>query len=899
MKAFFLFIAASLCCGKILSQTFADPNFAAIPIGSGWNSPTGATFTRDGQNLFVWEKGGTVYVCKRNASGTYIKQTQPVIDISTEVANWDAHGLVGFAVDPNFATNGLIYLLYVVNRHHLLYFGTPSYNPLTDGSGNATIGRVTRYKTITSGSNLIADLSTRFILIGETKSTGMPILHHSHGVGTLAFAADGTLLVTIGDAASYEGIDAGSYAGTFYQQALIDGIIRPAENVGAFRAQLINSMSGKLLRIDPQTGDGIPSNPFYSAAEPRAPKSRVWALGCRNSFRIHIKPGTGSTDPAVGDIGEVYLGDVGFASWEEMNICKAPGTNFGWPIFEGFTYTIPLDAGPTYKDLNVQNLDEPNLLNGTAGCNNRPYFYFRELIKQPTADENKTIYNPCNPSVPIGTGNRYVHRRPILDWSHAHVNARAGFFTGDDPDYATIGQPESQVIGAPFSGSCSVGGTTYTGDAFPAQYKDTYFQADFANNWVKRISLDFTDVLTRVDPFASGFNEIVCIVQNPIDGTLVTVELGSTNGVKKIQYGGNEPPVSKLAANVQYGSSPLSVNFTGSDSYDPTPGGSIVSYSWNFGGGTPATSNVANPGNIIFTEASGNPRKFVVTLTVTDNGGASHSETMNISVNNTPPVVNITSPIKNSYYNQGPDTVYACTAIVSDEEHGPGQLTYEWQTTLRHNTHEHREEIKNEVNSSTLIQRVGFYGSDVYYWLVELTVTDAAGLSTKDSAKIFPNVVGALGTLNGTVVLQGRPPAPNDQWQVPLTVDFYAQGNMNTPAFTRNVTTNNSGNFTVDDITPGTYKIAVKNGHTLTRVSQLETFGAGVKNLNFGTLLEGDGVNNNVVNVFDLSLLASTYGKSFGEVGFDPRADFNNDGVVNIFDLSILASNYNLTGEAP
>ena len=59
---------------------------------------------------------------------------------------------------------------------------------------------------------------------------------------------------------------------------------------------------------------------------------------------------------------------------------------------------------------------------------------------------------------------------------------------------------------------------------------------------------------------------------------------------------------------------------------------------------------------------------------------------------------------------------------------------------LRHNTHEHREAINNEVNSNTLIQRVGFYGSDVYYWLIELTVTDAAGLSTKDSAKIFPDL---------------------------------------------------------------------------------------------------------------------------------------------------------------
>jgi len=85
----------------------------------------------------------------------------------------------------------------------------------------------------------------------------------------------------------------------------------------------------------------------------------------------------------------------------------------------------------------------------------------------------------------------------------------------------------------------------------------------------------------------------------------------------------------------------------------------------------------------------------------------------------------------------------------------------------------------------------------------------------------------------------------------------------------------------------------------LKRVSQLETFGAGVKNLSFGILLEGDGMSNNVVNVFDLSLMASCYGKSVGEPGFDSRVDFNNDGTVNIFDLSLLASNYSKTGETP
>ncbi len=150
----------------------------------------------------------------------------------------------------------------------------------------ATIGRITRFTTSTSGGNLVASAASRKVLLGETKSTGIPILHESHGTGSLAFAADGTLLATAGDGASYNVTDAGSDGGTYYAQALTDGIIRPEENVGAFRSQMLNSHNGKLLRIDPATGNGVSSNPFYDAASPRSPKSRVWAMGFRNPCRF-------------------------------------------------------------------------------------------------------------------------------------------------------------------------------------------------------------------------------------------------------------------------------------------------------------------------------------------------------------------------------------------------------------------------------------------------------------------------------------------------------------------------------------------------------------------------------------------------------------------------------------
>ena len=74
-----------------------------------------------------------------------------------------------------------------------------------------------------------------------------------------------------------------------------------------------------------------------------------------------------------------------------------------------------------------------------------------------------------------------------------------------------------------------------------------------------------------------------------------------------------------------------------------------------------------------FTTTTG-PKMFTVTLTVTDNGGETSTEQFIVSVNNTPPVVNITSPVKNSTYKIAADTIYMRQATVSDNEHSGAQL---------------------------------------------------------------------------------------------------------------------------------------------------------------------------------------------------------------------------------
>ncbi|MEI9811091.1 MAG: PKD domain-containing protein [Bacteroidota bacterium] len=474
--------------------------------------------------------------------------------------------------------------------------------------------------------------------------------------------------------------------------------------------------------MDPVTGNGISSNPFYLAAQPRAPRSRVWAMGLRNPFRFTVKPGSGSTNPSAGDIGELFIGEVGWNIYDEINIIKEPASNCGWPLFEGMASLVD------YTNLNTANGDEPNPLWNTAGCTGaaKQFFLFKELMKQATADNNDTVYNPCNGAAPIisGSSNRFFHRRPVIDWQHGSNGTRVPLFSGNNATFAQIGTAASGVDGTPFQGICSIGGLWYTGSLFPANFRNTYIQGDmgdFNKGWMKSFSIDYTDVVQKVQNIASGFAAIVCMVENPLDGTVVYADIGNGT-VKRITYGGNQYPVVKATSDIIYGPSALNVSFTGSNSYDPE--GGRLTYSWNFGDGSPVSTSadISHP----FTAPAGTPKKYTVILTVKDSVNFTAVDSIIISVNNTPPNVAITSPVPNSTYRPGVDTTYAFRATVSDAEHNASQLKYEWQKILRHNFHEHPGPIDTTRNTSGIIARIGCNG-ETYYWVIRLKVTDAAG----------------------------------------------------------------------------------------------------------------------------------------------------------------------------
>jgi hypothetical protein len=595
-------ICSGLLLGRSTHAATLPSGFVEVELANTFNDFVGITFD-EANAMYAWDRLGHVWIIEND-----VKLPTPLLDISQEVGAWDDYGMLGVALHPNFRQNGYIYLLYVVDHHYLANFGTPNYNPNANEYFTATIGRITRYTARSSDNFHSVDPASRLVLVGETASTGFPIMFDTHGVGSLLFGTDGSLLASCGDGAELS--DNGSDPGSYYVQALAEGIIRPQENVGAFRAQMVTSMSGKILRLDPATGNGLPSNPFYDPANPRAPRSRVYALGLRNPYRMTLRPGTGSHLQSDGFPGVIYLGDVGYFTWEELTVVTGPGQNCGWPIFEGYTQPS------SYIDANPANQDAPNPLFGVGGCAQQ-YFTFRDLFREATTGA-PSWPNPCNAAQQVPSSiPHFVHHRPVADWQHGTSPSRVGIFSGGSASTINIGAAGSPVSGPQFGGNCSIGGTWYTSNAvttFPTQYQNTYFHGDLGNNWIKCFNFDSSNNLVSVQDFASGVGAVVGIFAHPTNGALYYVPWD--NNIRKISYlgSGNRPPTAVASANINYGPSPLAVQFTGSNSFDLD--GQALTYRWDFGDGS-GVSTQANP-NHTFTAPAGVPTRYDVTLTVSD-----------------------------------------------------------------------------------------------------------------------------------------------------------------------------------------------------------------------------------------------------------------------------------------
>lgn len=263
--------------------------FRDMVVLRGLHEPLGVTFAPDGR-VFVAEKHGVV----KEFSGFEDRTPRVFADLGERVFTNGDRGLFALALDPGFPERPYVYVLYTFDgpigaREPL---GRRGCRGLFEGRCPVS-GRVSR---------LAPDGSETVLVSGWCQQ------YPSHGVGDLAFGADGTLYASGGEGASYERVDTGDARNVCGD---------PAGEGGALRAQDLRTagdppgVSGSVIAIDPERG-----------------RHRVVAYGLRSPFRFAVRPRSS----------ELWIGDVGSTRADELDVVDtraAEPVNFGWPCYEG------------------------------------------------------------------------------------------------------------------------------------------------------------------------------------------------------------------------------------------------------------------------------------------------------------------------------------------------------------------------------------------------------------------------------------------------------------------------------------------------------------------------------------------------------------------------------------
>ena len=259
----------------------------AFPNLSSFSSPVGMyQAPGDSSRWFVVEQAGRVRVFPNQSTVTGA-QISDFIDIQVRVACCGELGLLGMAFHPNFASNRYVFLSY------------------TAGGSGARVSRISRFTASMDLATLDPNSEVILLTINQPED--------NHNGGAIAFGQDGFLYIAIGD---------GGGGG---------------DNHGAIgNGQLLTTLLGKILRIDVNNGSpyGIPSgatgNPYAGNAlcgvTGAGPQNcpEIFAYGFRNPWRITFDRQNG----------ELWAGDVGQGSWEEVDVVTRGG-NYGWRCREG------------------------------------------------------------------------------------------------------------------------------------------------------------------------------------------------------------------------------------------------------------------------------------------------------------------------------------------------------------------------------------------------------------------------------------------------------------------------------------------------------------------------------------------------------------------------------------
>ena len=247
--------------------------------------------------LFVVEQQGLVSMLTKDGQ---VSET-PLLDLRPHLLelknDFEERGLLGFALHPDFKSNGRVYVSYAT--------------PLRD-----TAPKGWNYTRRISELTLAPDAES--IDLG----TERPLIEldwpsRKHNGGGLAFGPDGFLYIGLGDGGGAHGVG---------EEVIWSAFDVPKDQLHWDRlAQDTTSLFGSILRIDVDggfPGYGISDdNPFVG----RPGRDEIYAYGFRNPYRIAFDK-NGSGDLLATAIAETL--------WEAIYLIDGPG-NYGWPLMEG------------------------------------------------------------------------------------------------------------------------------------------------------------------------------------------------------------------------------------------------------------------------------------------------------------------------------------------------------------------------------------------------------------------------------------------------------------------------------------------------------------------------------------------------------------------------------------
>ena len=132
-----------------------------------------------------------------------------------------------------------------------------------------------------------------------------------------------------------------------------------------------------------------------------------------------------------------------------------------------------------------------------------------------------------------------------------------------------------------------------------------------------------------------------------------------------------------------------------------------------------------------------------------------------------------------------------------------------------------------------------------------------------------------------------------------MTVRFYHPANKTQTGWSPLYgTTNSTGYFIVDNVTPGTWDVIVKNCSALTQLNASRTFTAGeTTGADFGASREGDCDGNDWITAADRALLYEGMGKAAGQPGYNICYDLNRDGWLTLADRALMYENMGKSGD--